>query len=170
MMKAPVTLSDIEIRTELMPRDTANALKLHGELYASEYGYGPSFQKYVAEGLTELIHEYDPKTQRVWVAEHNAKMVGFMALMKRGHQAQLRYFLIRPECRGIGLGNEMMRRFMRFLTSTGYRGAYLWTTNEQVTAAALYKKYGFVITEEKVSNEFGKTLIEQKYELRTSAF
>ena len=79
--------------------------------------------------------------------------------------AQLRYFLLLPEFRGIGLGKKLMELFMKHLKDKGYASAYLWTTNEQKEAAELYKKYGFVLTEEKPSSAFGKPLIEQRYEL-----
>ena len=45
-----------------------------------------------------------------------------------------------------------------------YKDVYLWTTDELDTAHHLYKKTGFKLTEEKPSNEFGKPLIEQRYD------
>ena len=50
--------------------------------------------------------------------------------MDRGEVAQLRYFLIEPQYRSIGLGTKLMTLFMDFLQQYGYRGAYLWTTHE----------------------------------------
>lgn len=38
------------------------------------------------------------------------------------------------------------------------------TTNELPAAAALYRKFGFEVVEEKPSTGFGKPVIEQKYE------
>lgn len=81
--------------------------------------------------------------------------------------AQLRYFSIEPEYRGLGLGSKLMNLFMDFFSQCRYRRAYLWTTNELATAAKLYKKAGFRLVEEKESNVFGKHLIEQKYEYNT---
>ncbi|WP_431215830.1 GNAT family N-acetyltransferase [Puia sp. P3] len=90
----------------------------------------------------------------------------FLALMHRGEgSAQLRYFLLQPECRGLGLGKRMMEDFMCYLREKGYQHCYLWTTVEQKTAIALYRRYGFVLVEEKTSSTFGKELTEQKYEL-----
>lgn len=79
--------------------------------------------------------------------------------------AQLRYFLLHPVCRGIGLGKKLMDLYMEFLRERNYASSYLWTTHEQQTAIALYKKYGFVLTEEKPSDAFGKPLIEQRFDL-----
>jgi peptidyl-dipeptidase Dcp len=92
-------------------------------------------------------------------------MVGFLLLMNRGNEAQLRYFIILPEYRGIGLGKKLMELYMEFLTACGYSKCYLWTTHELYTAAYLYKKHGFVLEEEKESSAFGKPLKENKYTL-----
>ena len=55
---------------------------------------------------------------------------------------------------------------MDFLKEKNYKQAYLWTTNEQTSAAALYVRYGFELTEEKESDAFGKPLMEQRFDLQ----
>src|SRR5574341_894183 len=97
-----VLLDDISIRTELRPGDIGYVIYLHGALYGAEYGYGIQFENYVAKGLCEFYEKYDPVRNRVWICEHNNRIIGFLLLMDRGQVAQLRYFLIEPEYRGIG--------------------------------------------------------------------
>jgi len=160
-----VSLGDISIRTELRPGDLGYVIYLHGRLYGREYGYGIQFEGYVAKGLCEFYENYDPKRSRVWVCEHNDQMIGFLLLMDRGRAAQLRYFLIKPEYRGIGLGSKLLDLYMDFLRECGYKTSYLWTTHELSAAAFLYKRLGFQLTEEKESTAFGKPLIEQRYDL-----
>lgn len=58
-----------------------------------------------------------------------------------------------------------MQLFMHHLKEKSYKSAYLWTTNEQETAARLYRAFGFELVEEKYSEAFGKPLYEQKYSL-----
>jgi N-acetylglutamate synthase-like GNAT family acetyltransferase len=156
-------LDDITIRTELQPGDIGYVTYLHGTLYKKEYGYGISFEAYVAQGLHEFYEQYDPDTNRVWVCEHGNKIIGFLLLMNRGEAAQLRYFILLPEYRGIGLGNKLMTFYMTFLKQCGYKSSYLWTTHELYTAAHLYKKFGFKLVEELDSTAFGKPLKENKY-------
>jgi GNAT superfamily N-acetyltransferase len=164
-MRNIILLTDIAIRTVLQPGDIGYVIYMHGTLYKKEYRYGIQFESYVAKGLCEFYEKYDPQRNRVWVCEHDNRMIGFLLLMDRGKAAQLRYFLIQPEYRGIGLGSKLLDMYMDFLGECGYKESYLWTTHELTTAAALYKRLGFKLTEEKESTSFGKTLTEQRYDL-----
>jgi GNAT superfamily N-acetyltransferase len=158
-------LADIDIRTDLRLGDIGCIIQMHATLYGSECGYGIQFETYVALGLHEFYAAYDTGRDRVWICEHGDRMVGSMLLMHRGSDtAQLRYFLIRPEYRGIGLGKCLMDLWMQFLRERGYRSAYLWTVDELPVATALYRRYGFTLTEEKPSTAFGKALREQRYD------
>nr|WKN34226.1 helix-turn-helix domain-containing GNAT family N-acetyltransferase [Tunicatimonas sp. TK19036] len=163
---SPNTLADISIRTHLVAGDLGFVIRSHGELYQQEYGFGTAFEQYVAKGLVEFSDQYDPDRNRVWVCEHQGKRIGFLLLMDRGEAAQLRYFFIDNSYRGVGLGKKLMQLYIDFLKEKGYRSSYLWTTHELTAAASLYRRHGFQLVEEKPSTDFGKALIEQKYELR----
>jgi ribosomal protein S18 acetylase RimI-like enzyme len=160
------SLHDISIRTRLQPGDIGYITYLHGSLYKKEYDYEIPFEVYVAEGLCEFWHNYDPQKDGVWIAEHRERIVGFLLLMHRNDTAQLRYFIIDPAYRGIGLGKKLMDLYLEFLQKHRYTCSYLWTTSELPAAAHLYRKCGFKLVEEKPSTVFGKAVVEQKYELR----
>lgn len=162
-----MTIDDIIIRTDIKPGDLGYVIHRHGKLYSEEYNYGVAFETYVGKGMHEFYKNYDPQLDRTWICEHNNQIIGFLLLMHRENRtAQLRYFYLEPVYRGIGLGRKLMNLYMEFLKEKDYQSAYLWTTNEQHTAAVLYKKYGFVLTEEIDSIAFGKPLKEQRYDLR----
>ncbi|MCB0686491.1 MAG: GNAT family N-acetyltransferase [Saprospiraceae bacterium] len=159
-------LAEIEIRINLQPGDIGFIIHRHAKIYHEEYGFGASFERYVGEGLIEFHKNYDQHVDRVWVCEHHQKIIGFLLLMHReNHAAQLRYFYLDQEYRGIGLGKKLMSMFMDFLNKKDYHSAYLWTTNELAAATSLYKAHGFKLTQEKHSTVFGKPLIEQRYDL-----
>lgn len=160
-----LSLDEISIRTALCPGDIGYVTYMHGALYHKEYNYGLQFESYVAKGLCEFYEKYNPDRNRIWACEHNDRLIGFLLLMDRGHAAQLRYFLIEPEYRGMGLGSRLMNLYMDFLHECGYKESYLWTTHELSTAASLYKRHGFKLTEEKESTAFGKPVREQRYDL-----
>jgi peptidyl-dipeptidase Dcp len=166
VMTKKVALDDIYIRTELKPGDLGYVMYLHGKLYSEEHDFGIGFESYVGASLHEFYQSYDPTRDRVWFAEHNDIIVGFLFLQHRDNNAaQLRYFLIKPAYRGIGLGKKMMNLFMESLRTSGYGSAYLLTTEGLTESAALYKRHGFKLTDQKFSTAFGKPLHEQRYEL-----
>jgi peptidyl-dipeptidase Dcp len=168
-MKGKINLEEVSIRTALQPGDLGYVIHRHGKLYGDEYGYGVSFESYVAGGLHEFYRAYDPSKDRVWIAEHDHRIVGFLLLMHREDKvAQLRYFYLEADYRGIGLGKKMMSMYMDFLRACDYTSSYLWTTHELSAAASLYKREGFKLTEEKESTAFGKVLKEQRYDLVTA--
>lgn len=161
-----IGLDDVSIRHDLRPGDLGYVVYRHGKLYGEEYGYNIEFETYVAAGIREFYERYDPERDRAWICEHEGKLVGFLVLMHRDNgAAQLRYFLIEPEYRGIGLGRLLMELFMAFLREHGYTSAYLVTTHELEAAASLYKRHGFRLTEEEPSSAFGKPVRLQRYEL-----
>ncbi|AZB10848.1 GNAT family N-acetyltransferase [Chryseobacterium sp. G0162] len=161
-----ITANGISIRTTINPGDLGYIMYRHGKLYGKEYNYGVSFETYVGYGLYEFYKNYDPLLDRVWICEKNDKIVGFLLLMHRENQtAQLRYFYLDEETRGLGLGNQLMLALVEFAKEKKYKSVYLWTTDDLLAAHHLYKKYGFRLTEEKPSTEFGKSLKEQRYDL-----
>lgn len=168
-MSLAITLEDINIRTSLIPGDIGYITYLHGLIYSKEYNYGIQFESYVASGLHEFYQHYDESKDRVWLCEHEGKTIGFLLLMHRSeHVAQLRYFILTPRYRGLGLGRKLMNLYMEYYKEKGYKSSYLWTTHELYAAACLYKRAGFILTEEKDSTAFGVPLKEQRYDLRSS--
>lgn len=164
-----VTLDDISIRHTFHPGDIGYIIYLHGHLYAAQYNHGIKFETYVAEGLIEFYKQFNSEKDRIWICEHNDKIIGFLLLMHRDNNAaQLRYFLIHPDYRGIGLGKRLMELFMAFFHRCNYSSAYLWTTDELHAAASLYTRHGFKLTEEVESEAFGKPLIEQRYDFNVN--
>lgn len=169
-MDAPIRIEDVSIRTELRPGDIGYIIYLHGELYKKEYDYGIEFEVYVAQALVEFYEEYNPQKDRVWICEHQNRIVGFLALAHRGKAAQLRFFILVPEFRGLGLGNKLLNLFMVFLQEKKYESCFLWTTNELPASSYLYKKFGFHLTDEKPSKAFGRDVVEQRFELTVTYY
>ena len=164
-MKNKTHLNDITIRIELKPGDIGYIIYLHGILYSKEFGHGVAFESYVAKGLHEFYKNYNPKRERVWICEHENKIIGSLLLQDKGDSAQLRDYVIRPEFRGIGLGKKLMGLYVDFMKECSYKHSFLWTTNELKTASHLYKMFGFKLAEEKETTTFGKLVTEQRYDL-----
>jgi len=160
-----IALSDVQIRNQLLPGDLGYIGYIHGDLYAKECGYGINFEAYVLDGLKEFAKAYDPEKDKIWICEHNNKMIGCLVGQHRGNQLQFRYFILLPGYRGIGLGKYLMQQFIGFMKEKGIKKAYLWTTEEQQAAISLYTRFGFQLTEESTSDSFNKTIREFRYNL-----
>src|SRR6476469_5882313 len=120
-MSKDIKLTDIIIRTELKPGDIGYVIYMHGRLYKKEYNYGIEFETDVPAGLVEFYQQYDPSKDRVWICEYKNKMAGFLLSMHRGDAAQLRYFILKPKFRGIGLSNKLMTSYMHHLIQRNYK-------------------------------------------------
>ncbi|MCC7291800.1 MAG: GNAT family N-acetyltransferase [Phycisphaerales bacterium] len=75
--------SPITVRHDLRPGDLGSVVRLHGTLYASEYGFDPSFEAYVAGPMAEFVKRASPR-DRLWVAERGEEPVGCIAIVGAG--------------------------------------------------------------------------------------
>lgn len=157
---------ELTIRTELRPGDVGYIIYLHGVLYAHEYGLDGTFEGGVAERLGKFAQEYDPRKDYFAVAELKGRIVGCVIINGLSDElAQLRFFLVRPEARGRGLGHELMNRALAFCRERGFRKIHLWTITELAAARHLYLQAGFVVTREETHEIWGALRTEQEYEL-----
>ncbi|MRG44288.1 GNAT family N-acetyltransferase [Chitinophaga sp. SYP-B3965] len=170
LLKAPdstPTMEDITIRHGLQPGDIGDMIRLHGILYAQEYQYDLAFETYVTQTLYEFMQTYDPARDRVWLASCYGELIGMIAIIGKGKGVgQLRWFLLRPEFRGMGLGKKLMGEAMAFCRAQNFRSVYLLTTHQQTTAGSMYMKAGFVKTASTPQSIWGQDLYEERYELK----
>jgi len=156
----------VHIRTNLRPGDIGYITYLHGVLYAREYQLDHTFEGYVAAGLGEFGKTFDPLKDFLAVAEHANEIVGSIAIVGQpDNTAQLRWFLIHPKMRGQGLGRRLIQAALEFCRERKFASVFLWTTGELETAAHLYRKVGFELTEENTHEIWGAMRTEQRYEL-----
>ena len=131
------------IRNTLQPGDLGQVAALHGKVYSEEHDFGLGFEAYVMESLLEFYWAYNLKKDRVWVVESEGKMIGFVLLMHRpANSAQLRYFILAKEFRGLGIGSRLMKEWMEFYKEANYEAAYLYTTSGLDAAVSLYERMG----------------------------
>lgn len=164
--KNDITLSDIVFRNELQPGDVGYLIYLHGDLYARETGYNLEFEAYVCKTFYDFLQSYDPAKDRVFLAVYRQRIVGAVAIL--GHSsylAQLRWLLVHPDMRGIGLGKKLVTDALAFCRERQYKQVYLLTTNQQTTAADIYLKAGFKKTDIQPQQIWGHQLYEERYDL-----
>lgn len=155
----------IQLRTDLRPGDIGHLIYLHGILYAREYGFDRTFEAYVAGPLSEFARTTSDR-ERLWIAERHERIVGCIAIVASTPEvAQLRWFLVDPSCRGIGLGRRLLDEAVAFSRASGYQSILLWTVSHLLAAAHLYRAAGFRKTEEIPGRRWGVEVVEEKYEL-----
>jgi len=163
---ADSTPGTITLRTELRPGDLGAIIYLHGSIYARERGFDSTFEAYVAGPLAEFVCSPSPR-QRLWIAERGGRIVGCVAIVAAAPQtAQLRWFLVDPSARGLGLGKHLLGEAITFCKQCSYQEVILWTESALTTAARLYQSAGFRKTAEKPGRMWGVELVEEKYELK----
>jgi ribosomal protein S18 acetylase RimI-like enzyme len=153
---------DIVFRSHLHPGDIGALVQLHGMLYAREYGFDSTFEAYVAGPLAQCVLAASPR-DRIWIAERGEQIVGCVAVVGASEiEAQLRWFLVVPSMRGVGLGRHLLREALAFAESRRYESVFLWTVSALTAAARLYQAAGFRKVEEKPGH-WGVDVIEEKY-------
>jgi GNAT superfamily N-acetyltransferase len=156
----------VKVRHDLRPGDIGSVVSLHGVLYSQEYGYDHTFEAYVAAGTAEFAQSFDPHWDCLWIAETERETIGSIAIVRRlASEAQLRWFLIHPNWRGLGLGRILLREALQFCGECAYRTVFLWTVSGLAAATHLYESAGFEKIEEKTSKLWGQTVTEERYVL-----
>ena len=156
---------EFTVRTDIRPGDLGMIVHLHGVVYAREYGLDHTFEPYVAKPLADFVLA-GPGAGRLWIAETQGRIVGSIAIVRSGEEAQLRWFLLLPEVRGKGLGGRLMREALGYCRTEGFKSVYLWTFDELADALALYSKHGFMESERKTAPVWGRERTEIRMELR----
>jgi ribosomal protein S18 acetylase RimI-like enzyme len=156
----------VRLRSTLQPGDLGAIIRLHGTVYAAEYGWDHTFEAMVAQGLAAFALEHDDATSRLWVAERDGAVAGCIAIVGQPDgSAQLRWFLVDPAHRGAGIGRMLLDEALAFCRSSGFRSVFLWTVKSLEAAAHLYRSAGFVVTEEATHVRWGAEVTELRYDL-----
>lgn len=136
---------DISIRDELRIGDVGRIVTLHGECYDTLPGFGITFEAFVARTLADYVLD-DGANGRIWLAERDDQLVGCTALVLRdGNRGQIRWVLVDPSARGIGLGKELMQRAIAWSREQGCTALFLETTDGLPESQTLYENLGFEV-------------------------
>jgi GNAT superfamily N-acetyltransferase len=156
------------ILREQQPGDLGWIVQRHGELYASEYGWGMAFESLVAGIVASFGEHHDPARERLWIAELDGERVGSIMLVTSPEDsavAKLRLLLVDPSTRGRGVGKLLVATCTAFAREAGYRKITLWTHDVLVAARGIYARSGFRLVDAVPSNEFGTPTMSETWEL-----
>ena len=135
-------------------------------LYAREYGWDETYEALAAEIVAQFIKNYDPKSERCWIAEREGERVGGVLLAKASDEiAKLRVLHVEPEARGFGIGKRLVEECVRFARQARYQKMTLWTQSILHAARHIYELAGFQIVHTEQHHSFGKDLMAETWEL-----
>lgn len=140
--------------------------EMHAAFYARHSGFGQFFESRVATGLAEFCARLDQPCNHIWVATHNDRIVGSIAIdgQDLGHnEAHLRWFILDDGCRGSGVGRQLLREAVHFCDQAGFAATRLWTFKGLDAARRLYEAHGFELTKEEPGNQWGSAVTEQQF-------
>jgi ribosomal protein S18 acetylase RimI-like enzyme len=157
----------IQIRADLRPGDLGDIVRMHGDIYASEYGLDATFDASVAGALATLVDRGWPGDREgIWVAEADGERAGAVILSDEGNGlSRLRMFVLRPEYRGAGVGRRLLEALLARARAAGYRRIELDTFSELQAAAHLYRRAGFRRIDSERRRIWGREIEMEQYEL-----
>ena len=135
----------VKIRSDWREGDIDRIVDLHRRGYAAEgERYGADFLEHVRHTVGEADIPGRPGN-RVWFAELDGETVGCTALVDRGDCGQLRWVVLTPETRGLGIGRRLLEAAMAHARVQGWTSVYLETTDGLDASMALYQRLGFTV-------------------------
>lgn len=147
--------------------DLHHVQAIHDTFYVDSGMYAPVFSEYVAKSIASFHDGWDPDRDRVWLAEQDGRLMGYVAVCHRADDdlAQLRYLWVDPMARGHGIGSRLVQEVMDFARRTGYSGVMLWTMEGLESARRIYQAAGFSLTQTEPA-PWHDSLVQQRWDLR----
>jgi GNAT superfamily N-acetyltransferase len=157
---------DVYVRRELRDGDPYAVAELHERLYTEEYGLNRRFSEMVRASVEECAARGWPADGGAWLVDLGGELHGSLALTHEGPGVgQVRWFLLTPELRGLGLGRTLLAELLRHARRDGLRRLELTTFSALKAAAHLYSQAGFRVVSGRETTEWGPPIVLQRYEL-----
>jgi GNAT superfamily N-acetyltransferase len=153
--------------TGYYPGVIGKVTELHAVYYFENWDFDTSFEAQVGKELSEFMVAFRPERDGFWAARVAGEFAGAIAIdgsraVVEG--ARLRWFIVAPRYQGHGVGGELMGEAIRFCRDAGHKRVYLWTFKGLNVARALYEREGFRLILEHPVDQWGSSILEQKWE------
>jgi GNAT superfamily N-acetyltransferase len=104
----------------------------------ASWGYDAAFMEQCRAELTLTAEKMDSWT--VWVAEHDGRLAGMIALATDGARAELEDFMVEPSLQGLGVGRALMDALLAECRRLGLESVGL---DADPNTEPIYQKLGF---------------------------
>jgi GNAT superfamily N-acetyltransferase len=154
-----VTFSDYR------PGGLASLCALQSAYYARDWGFDHRYEGVVAADMGAFLARYDPEWDFIRLARLDGRVAGGIVIDSLDRKlAQLHWFILSDELRGMGVGGQLIGAAMDFIREKGFPGVYLTTFQGLDAARRLYEKAGFTLTEEQEDATWGRSVMEQGFD------
>lgn len=146
--------------------DIEYIISRHKTLYYAERHLSKVFSDFIDEVIYRIASNFNPKTDCLNILECNGNPAGNIAIVKIDNKtAQLRFLMVEPELRGRGYGTKLIAMALDFCREKGYSHVFLTTISAQTIAQHLFEKHGFYKTKSYDKSEWGKGIVEERWDL-----
>lgn len=158
-----------------IPATVERCTALMARFYRARLGLGDEFADTTRRSLADFVAGFDAERDALWLAMHDGRIAGCGAVDGRPGErpapgtALFRWLYLAPECRGHGLGHELLRRAIRFARDAGYAALALHTHATLEAAVRLYERHGFRRAGEHRGVHWGRELTLLGYRLELTA-
>ena len=148
------------------PGDLGSLIHLHGVQNFQDYGFNAMHEAYCAKIAAEFILNAHNDRSFARIARKGGEVVGSVLVLERpANQAQLRLLFVARSIRGIGLGCWLVEEAVRCSASRGFGHIYLWTVAGLDRAISIYQSLGFIQSDEKLMEAWGRSSTEIRFDL-----
>lgn len=162
--------AQIQVLPGYRPGCLGRIVDMHARFYARHAGFGIFFESRVASGLAEFAGRLDKPCNQLWTALDGDRIVGSVAIdgedlgkHPEDRQAHLRWFILEDGLRGAGTGRQLLQQALAFCDQQAFEATQLWTFRGLDAARRLYESSGFTLAEEWPGQQWGETVIEQRF-------
>jgi len=157
----------VEIEADASREAVNEVVRLHHQVYESEYGLDEAFASDVAVQLAEHSRSGWPGPREgLWLARLDGRVVGSVTLFEENRElGRLGHLVLEPDTRGAGAGRRLVESVLDAAREAGYERLHLVTFSELRAAASLYRSVGFARTSVERGVRWGMTMDWERYEL-----
>lgn len=155
---------DVLLTTEFTPEDIESSIRQQREIFGGEFGFLDSSHAYPEKIIRNFAETWNPENDFMLAAKKDGRLVGTITFMgEERPSGRLRFLIVAPDCRGIGLGKEIVQTALDWAKELGYTHIWLTTHNILTTARAMYVSMGFRKTDECPADEVKPGIREETY-------
>lgn len=156
-----------ELRREFHVGDPQAIIDLHERTYKPEYGMDDRFIEGVSLSIEQALERGWPEGGAVRIVEGPGPGISGSAALtdEGGGEGRVRWVVLAPEARGLGLGRRMITEVVEEARRLGMDRLELDTFGALRAAASIYRSLGFELVREEQTDKWGPSIAFQRYVL-----